>query len=81
MAFAVRWSNAIARDDPFTVELLAKAYDTDPVVKELVEALKAATHEVEATIRCVTNEQTRNEMQIVADNARAVLAKIEGKAT
>jgi len=46
------------------------------VVKQLVEALEATTHEVEATIRCITNEQTRNEMQAVADKARNALALI-----
>ena len=43
MRFAVRWSNTICRDDPFTVQLLAKAYDEDlasGAVAELVSALE-----------------------------------------
>lgn len=51
----------------------------DSAVQELVDALEATTHEVEAASLCVTNEQIRAEMQAVADNARRLLAKLDAK--
>lgn len=63
------------------VEALARyriaAPSPDIQVSDLVSALKATTHEVEAMIPCVYHDITRDSMQAVADNARAALASFQ----
>lgn len=41
--------------------------------RELVEAAADGLHEIDAAIRCVTDEATKAEMQAVADRLRAAL--------
>lgn len=63
-----------------TKEQAITAWNTrtpDIQVSDLVSALKATTHEVEAMIPCVYHDITRDSMQAVADNARAALASFQ----
>lgn len=44
----------------------------------MLEALEEVTHEVEAALRCVTNHETRAEMQTKATKARAAIRLAKG---
>lgn len=46
---------------------------------DLLADLEAATHEVEAAIRCVTDVRTKAEMQAIVARARATIAKATGQ--
>ena len=45
---------------------------------ELLDAGQAALHELDATIRCVTDKSSRTEMQAVADALRTAIANATG---
>lgn len=47
-------------------------------VHQLLDAGQAALHELDATIRCVTDKSSRTEMQAVADALRTAIANATG---
>jgi hypothetical protein len=60
--------------------LLARISDGDALIAELVGACAPALHELDVVIRLLICDRTRADLQVVADNLRAALAKAEGRA-